>query len=226
MSYQEAGDELPASVTAVSSGKGKYYLTNQDLLPAVIDAKAKGIITDKLAKMLMLLTDRYSRRSNFIGYSFRSDMVSSALVNLCQNALKFDPERSNNPFAFYTTAIHNSFLQYMSDEKKHRFIRDSLLVDQGSDPSHSFTGYLNERDRPDDDSGDSGSDYAPVTTMSAEHIADEFPAYPNADTDAPTPVAAHKAAVAEIKAGTLKKENIVSEPVKTKRQSADSLVKF
>jgi hypothetical protein len=116
----------------------KYYLTNSDLFPAILEAKKVGIMTDKLAKMLMLLTDRYSRRSNFGGYSFREDMVSAALINLCHNWHKFDPAKSSNPFAFYTTAIRNSFLQYMLDEKKQRFIRDSLLIEAGQDASHSF----------------------------------------------------------------------------------------
>lgn len=128
-------------------GRGKYYLTNKDLLPAVIEAKKKGYLTNELAKMLMLLTDRYSRKSNFVGYTYREDMVSEALVNLSKNALKFDPERSSNPFAFYTTAIKRSFLQYMADEKKHRFIRDSLLVAEGANPSYNYTGYLTEKER-------------------------------------------------------------------------------
>jgi DNA-directed RNA polymerase specialized sigma subunit len=116
----------------------KYYLTNADLLPAVLDAKKHGKMTDKLARMLMLLTEKYSLKSNWAGYSFREDMVSAALINLCQNALKFDPAKSSNPFAFYTTAIRNSFLQYMIDEKKQRYIRDTLLVEAGQDASYSF----------------------------------------------------------------------------------------
>ena len=116
----------------------KYYLTNSDLLPEVIKSKELGRMTDKLARMLMLLVERYSRRPNFNGYSFKQDMVSEALVNLCQNALKFDPAKSSNPFAFYTTAIHHSFLQYMNGEKKQRNIRDSLLIEAGENPSYNF----------------------------------------------------------------------------------------
>lgn len=116
-----------------------FYLTSAVLLKEVIHAKELGIVTDKLARMLMLLAERYSRKSSFAGYSFREDMVSTALINLCVNGLKFNPERSSNPFAFYTTAIHNSFLQYMADEKKHRNIRDGLIVEAGSNPSFSFT---------------------------------------------------------------------------------------
>lgn len=121
-----------------------FYLTNADMLKEVIHAKSLGKVTDKLARMFMLLTERYSRKSNFAGYSFREDMVSTALINLCANGLKFNPEKSSNPFAFYTTAVRNSFLQYMADEKKHRNIRDALIVDAGSNPSFSFTDSENE----------------------------------------------------------------------------------
>lgn len=115
-----------------------HYVRNADLLPAVIEAKTEGKITDKLIRMIQLIAERYSRKSWFIGYSFREDMVSSAVENLCKNALKFNHEKYANPFAFYTTAIHNSFLQFMADEKKHRNIRDKLLMDAGSNPSFNF----------------------------------------------------------------------------------------
>jgi hypothetical protein len=120
-----------------TSTKG-HYVTNAVLLPAVIEAKQIGKVTDKLIRMIMMIAERYSRKSNFIGYSFREDMVSAAVINLCNNALKFNLEKSNNPFSYYTTGIHNSFLQYMADEKKHRNIKDSLLIDAGSNPSFNF----------------------------------------------------------------------------------------
>lgn len=120
-----------------TSTKG-HYITNAVLLPEVIRAKSLGRVTDELAHMLMMIAERYSRKSNFAGYSFREDMVSAALVNLCNSALKFDPAKSSNPFSFYTTAIHNSFLPYMAHEKKHRNIRDTLLVDAGANPSFNF----------------------------------------------------------------------------------------
>lgn len=120
-----------------TSTKG-HYVTNATLLPAVLEAKALGKVTDSLIKKIQLIAERYSRKSNFIRYTFREDMVSAAVMNLCNNALKFNPEKSSNPFSFYTTAIHNSFLQYMADEKKHRNIRDALLIDAGSNPSFNF----------------------------------------------------------------------------------------
>lgn len=115
-----------------------HYVTNAQLLPAVLEAKELGKVTDKLIGMIWMIAERYSRKGNFVGYSFREDMVAAAIANLCNNALKFNPEKSANPFSFYTTAIHNSFLQYMADEKKHRKVRDKLLIESGANPSYNY----------------------------------------------------------------------------------------
>lgn len=130
---KKAVSKRPKSTTT----KG-HYITNSVLLPEVIRAKELGRITNELARMLLLIAERYSCKSSFVGYSFREDMVSFAMVNLMANALKFKPEKSNNPFAFYTTAIRNSFLQYLADEKKHRDIRDELIMDEGFNPSNTY----------------------------------------------------------------------------------------
>lgn len=120
-----------------TSTKG-HYVTNAQLLEAIKEDKEKGKLSPKLAKYLHMIAERYSYSSSFGGYSFREDMVSFALVNLCANWHKFDPAKSDNPFAFYTTAVYRSFLQYLADEKKQRDIRDELLVDAGANPSFSF----------------------------------------------------------------------------------------
>lgn len=116
------------------------YVRNADLLPIVLEAKKLGKVTDALIIKIQMIAVKLSLKYNFVGYSFREDMVASAVANLCnsRNALKFDPERSSNPFSFYTTAIYNSFLQYLQDEKNHRNIRDALLIDAGSNPSFNF----------------------------------------------------------------------------------------
>ena len=115
-----------------------HYVRNADLLPAVLEAKELGVVTTKLISMIQRIAERYSSKHNFARYSYREDMVSVAVTNLCNNALKFNPERSSNPFSFYTSAIHNSFLQYMAEEKKQRNIRDALLADAGANPSYNF----------------------------------------------------------------------------------------
>jgi hypothetical protein len=120
-----------------TSTKG-HYLTNANLMEQIRISREKGGMTSLLGEYMMLLAERYSHNWNFAGYSFREDMVGFAVVNLCANWHKFDPSKSSNPFAFFTTAVYRSFLQYLSAEKKHREIRDALIVDAGGNPSFAF----------------------------------------------------------------------------------------
>lgn len=118
--------------------KRTLYLTNKELLAEVINAKSKGIMTDRLASMLMMLTKKYAKKGNFVNYTYNEDMVGYATMMLVRTWASFNPEKSNNPFAFYTQCIKNSFVQYLNQEKRQRNIRDMLLVDQGMNPSYGF----------------------------------------------------------------------------------------
>lgn len=129
----------------VKSGQSdpkKFYVNNAALLEEIAISKMNRTMpappSDKLAKMLYMIADRYSTKSSFGGYSFREDMVAIAVMNLMSNWYKFDTEKGSNPFAFYTTAVHRSFLQCLAEEKKHRDIRDSLLVEHGAAPSFGY----------------------------------------------------------------------------------------
>ncbi len=150
-----------------TSTKG-HYVTNAVLLPAVIEAKRQGKVTEELIKMIWMIAERYSRKHNFVGYSYREDMVSSAVVNFVHNnnALKFNPERSAtpNPFAYYTTGIHNAFLQYMANEKNNRNVKDALLVAAGANPSFNY----GQSDK--DESGPTISD--DIQIGAANHLED------------------------------------------------------
>ena len=95
----------------------------------------KGRMSNRLARMFMMMAERYSRKPNFHGYSYRSDMVAAAMTHLADVGLQFNESKSNNPFAFYTTTIHRVFLRILKNEKKHQAIRDDLLIDAGYTPS-------------------------------------------------------------------------------------------
>jgi len=94
-----------------------------------------GTITPKLAKMFMMLCHRYSMRSNWRGYTYVDEMRSQALLQLSQIGLQFDESKSQNPFAYYTAAITNSFTRVLNLEKRNQNIRDDLLIEAGQNPS-------------------------------------------------------------------------------------------
>jgi hypothetical protein len=129
----------PAKKERAKSTKGQY-VTSAQLLEEFYASKAQGKLTNKMAKYLMMVAERYSYHPWFAGYSFREDMVCTAVVNLCVNWHKFNPEKQEipNPFSYYTTACFRSFLSYLDAEKKERDIRDELLIEAGSNPSFNY----------------------------------------------------------------------------------------
>ena len=94
-----------------------------------------GKITDSLAKMFMKLCERYGTRANWRGYTYNDEMQSQALMQLSQIGLQFDESKSENPFAYYTAAITNSFTRILNIEKKNQNIRDDLLEQHHMKPS-------------------------------------------------------------------------------------------
>ena len=115
-----------------------YYLSNKELLQAVIDSKAVGKMSNTLARMLQLLCSKYAKKGNFVNYSYNEDMQGYAMMMLVRTWASFDPNKSNNPFAFFTQCIKHSFIQYLNQEKRQRDVRDVLLIDQGLNPSYGF----------------------------------------------------------------------------------------
>ena len=94
-----------------------------------------GKITDNLARMFMKLCERYATRANWRGYTYNDEMQSQALMQLSQIGLQFDESKSENPFAYYTAAITNSFARILNLEKKNQAIRDDLLEQNNMMPS-------------------------------------------------------------------------------------------
>ena len=94
-----------------------------------------GSMTRKLAMMFMKLCERYATRSNWRGYTYNEEMRGQALLQLSQIGLQFDESKSQNPFAYYTAAITNSFTRILNIEKKNQNIRDDILEINGLNPS-------------------------------------------------------------------------------------------
>ena len=96
-----------------------------------------GKITPNLANMFLKLAERYSQRSNWRGYTYVDEMRSQALMQLSQIGLQFDESKSENPFAYYTAAITNSFTRILNIEKKNQNIRDDILEMNEMMPSYT-----------------------------------------------------------------------------------------
>jgi hypothetical protein len=98
-------------------------------------SKDHGRITENLGKMYIKLSERYAQRSNWRGYTYIEEMRGQAILQLSQIGLQFDESKSENPFAYYTAAVTNSFTRVLNLEKKNQNIRDDLLENAGLTPS-------------------------------------------------------------------------------------------
>ena len=99
-----------------------------------------GKMTPKLAHMFIKLCERYATRSNWRGYTYNDEMRSQALLQLSQIGLQFDESKSQNPFAYYTAAITNSFTRVLNIEKRNQNLRDDILEMNNLTPSYTRQG--------------------------------------------------------------------------------------
>tara|TARA_B100000401_G_C52688175_1_gene663159 strand:- start:104 stop:937 length:834 start_codon:yes stop_codon:yes gene_type:complete len=100
-------------------------------------SKTDGQATPKLANMWIKLCERYATRGNVRGYTYNDEMKGQAILQLAQIGLQFDESKSNNPFAYYTAAVTNSFVRVINLEKRNQNIRDDILEQNGMDPSYT-----------------------------------------------------------------------------------------
>jgi hypothetical protein len=100
-------------------------------------SKDHGQVTNKLARMYMMLCEKYAMRFNWRGYTYNDEMRGAAILQLTYVGLRFNEAKSQNPFAYYTAAINNSFCRVLSSEKRNQNIRDDILEINNLNPSWS-----------------------------------------------------------------------------------------
>lgn len=106
-----------------------------------------GSITHTLAKMFILLVNRYGQCSNWRSYTYLDEMKGQSLLQLSYMGLQFNEYKSDNPFGYFSIGITNSFTRVLNLEKKNQELRDDLLIDSGASPSFSRQLSLEEEIR-------------------------------------------------------------------------------
>lgn len=100
-------------------------------------SKDHGQISNNLARMYIKLCERYATRGNVRGYTYNDEMRAQAILQLTQIGLQFNEAKSNNPFAYFTAAVTNSFVRIINIEKKNQNIRDDILEMNDMAPSYT-----------------------------------------------------------------------------------------
>ena len=138
--------------------KTEHYVNNKQLLEALIVYRAKVFkakekyvkkfgedppkmgmwegkptIPNYLGECFLKIANHLSYKPNFVNYMFREDMISDGIENCVQYIHNFDPEKSRNPFAYFTQVIHYAFLRRIQKEKKQLDIKTKIIEKTGYD---------------------------------------------------------------------------------------------
>ena len=134
---------------AISPGKtmarrkrSEHYVNNKEFLAALIryqedieiarlQDKPKPVIPRYIGECFLKIANHLSFKPNFVNYMFKEDMISDGIENCVQYIHNFDPEKSKNPFAYFTQIIHYAFLRRIQREKRQLDIKNKIIERSG-----------------------------------------------------------------------------------------------
>ena len=133
--------------------KKQHYVDNEKFLVVMGDYREKylqakdndeelPIIPDYAGECFLKIAERLSHRPNFINYAFREEMVSDGIENCVMYASNFNPEKSANPFAYFTQIIYYAFLRRIDKEKKQLYIKYKTMEEHSSLEDHVDMGEM------------------------------------------------------------------------------------
>ena len=118
--------------------RSEHYVNNKEFLAALIKyredieiaqikGKTKPRITNYLGECFLKIATHLSFKPNFVNYMFKEDMISDGIENCVQYIHNFNPQKSQNPFAYFTQIIHYAFLRRIQREKRQLEIKNKIL---------------------------------------------------------------------------------------------------
>ena len=118
----------------------EFYAAFVQLRKEIDEAKEKGLkrgdegwplISPYIGKCFLDIAEHLSMRPNFSNYIYRQEMVSDAAENCCTYAHNFDPEKSKNPFSYFTQVCWYAFIRRIGKEKRQIEICDKIISKSG-----------------------------------------------------------------------------------------------
>jgi len=133
------------SETKTSKAKLKpHYVDNKKFLVAMVEyrekvqkaedkKRTKPVVTNYIGECFLKIANHLSYRPNFINYTYRDDMISDGIENCLQYMSNFNPEKSNNPFAYFTQIIYYAFIRRIQKEKKQQDVKAKLIANSATE---------------------------------------------------------------------------------------------
>jgi DNA-directed RNA polymerase specialized sigma subunit len=139
----------------MSKKNTEYYVNNKDFLEAITvfknkvreaeeQEKTRLRIPHYIGDCFLKIATHLSYKPNFVNYTFREDMISDGVENCVQYINNFDPEKSKNPFAYFTQIIYYAFLRRIQKEKRQNDIKQKILEKTGFDHVMHTDDYGND----------------------------------------------------------------------------------
>lgn len=121
-----------------------HYVDNKQFLAAMVErrsliakAEKEGTapprVSNYIGECILKIATHLSYKPNFINYSYREEMISDGIENCLQYLDNFNPDKSNNPFAYFTQIIYYAFLRRIAKEKKQTYIKGKMILDMPFD---------------------------------------------------------------------------------------------
>ena len=133
---------MKAGTMARRRTKSEHYVNNKEFLAALIkyredreiaqiQDKPRPVIPRYIGECFLKIANHLSFKPNFVNYMFKEDMISDGIENCVQYIHNFNPEKSQNPFAYFTQIIHYAFLRRIQREKRQLEIKNKILEKSG-----------------------------------------------------------------------------------------------
>ena len=124
--------------------KSEHYVDNKQFLQAMIEYKKSCVLAESknelkppvsnyIGECFLKIANHLSYRPNFINYTYKEEMISDGIENCLQYVSNFNPDKSNNPFAYFTQIIYYAFIRRIQKEKKQQTIKRKLILKSGFD---------------------------------------------------------------------------------------------
>ena len=121
-----------------------HYVDNKKFLLAMTEyrelrikaeeeGKKRPQVTNYIGECYLKIANHLSYRPNFINYTYRDDMISDGIENCLQYMDNFDPEKSKNPFAYFTQIIYYAFIRRIQKEKKQQQVKQKMIANFGAE---------------------------------------------------------------------------------------------
>ena len=131
--------------------RSEHYVNNKEFLAALIkyredveiaqiQNKPKPVIPRYIGDCFLKIANHLSFKPNFVNYMFKDDMVCDGIENCVQYINNFNPEKSKNPFAYFTQIIHYAFLRRIQKEKKQLEIKTKIIERSGYEEVFTVDG--------------------------------------------------------------------------------------